>query len=282
MVLAGGLCLSTSGLLLRNMEAVDGWQILFWRNVAFVATLAAFVFVRHGRDSLRVTLATGPAGALVATALGLGSACYVFAMLNTTVANVLFMLGATPFATALAAWLLLGERISRGAALAMLAALGGIALMFADGALHGGMLGNLLALGVMASFVVMVVAIRRGRGVDMVPAVGLGGLIGLALGFWMAGTILVGARDLVLCLLLGSAQFGAGFILLTLGARRLPAAQTALLALSETVLGPLWVWLAVGETPGGLSLAGGGVVVCAVAAQALASLRGAPAGRPAG
>jgi len=240
---------------------------------AFLLTLACFVGVRHGRDSLRAVRATGRAGVVVALSLGLGSACYVFAMLNTTVANVLFILGATPFLTALAAWLLLGERVGRGALVAMGAALAGIGLMFADGLLHGGLLGNFIALGVMASFVVMIITIRRGRAVDMVPAIGAAGLVGMALGALLADTLAVSVRDLLLCLLLGSAQFGAGFILITLGARRLPAAQTALLSLSETVLGPLWVWLAVDETPGALTLAGGLAVLAAVASQALAALR---------
>lgn len=273
MVLAAGVCLSTAGLILRHVESADGWQILFWRNFAFVVTLAVFVVVRYRRDSLRAVRATGVAGVVVALSLGLGSACYVFAMLNTTVANVLFILGATPFVTALAAWLLLAERVSGGAMLAMAASLAGIGLMFADGLLHGGMLGNIIALGVMASFVVMLIAIRRGRAVDMVPAIGAAGLVGMALGLLLADSVLIGTRDLLLCLLLGSAQFGAGFILITLGARRLPAAQTALLSLSETVLGPLWVWLAVNETPGMLTLAGGVVVMGAVVSQALAALR---------
>ena len=36
---------------------------------------------------------------------------------------------------------------------------------------------------------------------------------------------------------------------LTVGARLIPAAQVALITLLEVVLGPLWVWLAVGERP---------------------------------
>ena len=273
MVLLAGVCLSSSGLLLRHMEAADGWQILFWRNLAFVATVSGVVLLRHRRHSLRAVLATGRPGAVVAVSLGLGSACYVFAMLNTTVANVLFILSAAPFVTALAAWLLLRERVTRTALGAMTVSLAGIALMFADGLLNGRMLGNVFALGVTLSFVIMLLAIRTARSVDMVPAVVGAGLVGALLAMTMSESLVISRHDLLLCLLLGSAQFGAGFVLLTLGARRLPAAETALLSLTETVLGPIWVWLAIDETPSLLTLAGGLIVMIAVVGHALLGLR---------
>ncbi len=283
MVLAAGACLSTAGVLLRHLEQADGWQILFWRNIAFVVTVGAFVFLRHRRNSLRALRATGRPGLLVALALGLGSICYVFAMLNTTVANVLFMLGAAPFVTALAAWALLGERVTRGALLAMIVALLGITLMFADGLLNGRWLGMVFALGVMLAFVVMLLAIRSARGVDMVPAVIGAGVLGALAGLVMSDSLAISLHDFVICMALGSAQFGAGFILMTLGARRLPAAETALLSLSETVLGPLWVWLVVNETPGPFSLGGGVVVMLAVVTQSLRAMRSGAQGddRPA-
>ena len=273
MVLSAGVCLSTAGVLLRHIESADGWQILFWRNIAFVLTLVAFVFSRHGRNSVQALRATGRAGLVVALSLGLGSICYVFAMLNTTVANVVFMLGAAPFVTALAAWLVLGERVSRGALTAMTAALAGITLMVADGMLNGRWLGSVFAAGVVLSFVTMLLAVRGARRVDMVPAVAGAGLLGALAGLLMSDSLAISGHDLVLCLLLGSAQFGAGFILITLGARRLPAAETALLSLTETVLGPIWVWLAVNEVPGSLSLAGGVVVMLAVLVQSRLAMR---------
>jgi drug/metabolite transporter (DMT)-like permease len=55
---------------------------------------------------------------------------------------------------------------------------------------------------------------------------------------------------------------------LTIGARLVPAAQVALISLLEVVLGPLWVWLAMGERPGAGTLVGGAIVVGAVILQA--------------
>ena len=45
-------------------------------------------------------------------------------------------------------------------------------------------------------------------------------------------------------------QIGVGLILFTIGARLIPAAKIALISLLEVVLGPLWVWLAMGSGRG--------------------------------
>jgi drug/metabolite transporter (DMT)-like permease len=62
-------------------------------------------------------------------------------------------------------------------------------------------------------------------------------------------------------------------ILFTTGARRIPVAEAALIGVLESVLGPVWVWLAIGENPGLLSLVGGAIVLAALAGHTLADLR---------
>ena len=71
-------------------------------------------------------------------------------------------------------------------------------------------------------------------------------------------------------------------ILFTAGARRIPVAEASLIGVLESVLGPVWVWLALGENPGVPSLVGGAVVLAALAGHTLADLRprAARPGRP--
>jgi len=82
--------------------------------------------------------------------------------------------------------------------------------------------------------------------------------------------------------LLGVTQIGLGLVFLTIGARLIPAAEVALLTLLEIVLGPLWVWLALGERPSAATLAGGAIVLGAVIVQTTAPAeQAAPAAAPA-
>jgi drug/metabolite transporter (DMT)-like permease len=69
---------------------------------------------------------------------------------------------------------------------------------------------------------------------------------------------------------------------LVLASRALLAPEIALLGLLEVVLGPLWVWLAVGEEPGSATLIGGAIVLAAlVVNEATAFRRNLPAGKEA-
>ena len=78
----------------------------------------------------------------------------------------------------------------------------------------------------------------------------------------------LGVPEVLWLALFGAGQIGLGLILLTIGARLIPAAQVALISLLEVVLGPLWVWLAVGERPSLPTVIGGAIVVAAVVLQA--------------
>jgi drug/metabolite transporter, DME family len=60
-------------------------------------------------------------------------------------------------------------------------------------------------------------------------------------------------------------------VLLTIGARLIPAAQVGLITLLETVLGPLWVWLAIDERPSTQTLVGGAIVIGAIVIQTRAA-----------
>ena len=53
----------------------------------------------------------------------------------------------------------------------------------------------------------------------------------------------------------------------------MPAAEVTLFTLLETVLAPLWVWLAIGETPTGLTLLGGAIILIAILGHAYSATR---------
>jgi drug/metabolite transporter (DMT)-like permease len=57
--------------------------------------------------------------------------------------------------------------------------------------------------------------------------------------------------------------------LLALGPRYIPAAEVAMFYLLETVLAPIWVWLAVGEEPTVSSLAGGAIIIVTLTIHSL-------------
>ena len=61
--------------------------------------------------------------------------------------------------------------------------------------------------------------------------------------------------------------------MITLGPRYLPAPEVSLILLVETILGPIWVWLAIGEVPLETTLFAGVLIVGTLFVHTLMSLK---------
>jgi drug/metabolite transporter, DME family len=272
-VMAAGAIWSLGGLLVRSMEAAGAWQILFVRSAAVVLTVLAVLLWRYRGDCLEKIRRAGGLAVLAGALLGVGFCGFIFALMHTTVANAVFMLSASPLLTAVLGWLLLGEGIRRGTWLAMAVALIGVGLMVGGGIVAGAWFGNLMALIAMAAFSGFAVALRQGRGNDMLPAVLWAGLLSALVAFAMAPDLSMTWRDVTLSAIMGGALITGGMILFTAGSRTVPSAELALLALTEVVLGPLWVWLAYAEVPRAETFFGGALVLAAIIGRALSGMR---------
>ena len=273
LVIIGGVFLSTSGILLRNLESADGWQVLFYRGIAFSLTLFLLLLMRYRSGIFSAFKAIGTPGLCAALVLGLGSVCYIFAILLTTVANAVFIIGAAPLATAFVAWIVLGEKTSRFGVVAMLISLAGIGLMFADGLLEGRWAGNIAALAVVASFVVFLLIVRMRRGVDMLPATCLSGLVMAGVAYPFVDSFVLSQQDFIIAMLMGCLQFGVGFWCFTVATRYIMASEVALFALTESILSPIWVWIGVGEKPSLLTLGGSAIVLVCVVSYCVSGIR---------
>lgn len=114
----------------------------------------------------------------------------------------------------------------------------------------------------------------------MLPAVFLSGLLGaviMGIICLAAGLPLVlSVQDGGIAVGMGVFQVGAGLILYTLGSRSLPAAELTLLSMAEVVLGPLWVWIFLGEMAALNTLLGGAILLAAIAGNAISGMRRQP------
>lgn len=114
----------------------------------------------------------------------------------------------------------------------------------------------------------------------MLPSVFLSGLFAIIITFAICQnlglSVVLDARDGSIAMGMGVFQVGAGLILYTLGSRSLPAAELTLLSLAEVLLGPVWVWLFLGETATINTLLGGAVLLAAIAGNAVTGKRRRP------
>lgn len=273
LVAGAALFWSTGAPIFRHIRGVEDWTIAFWRAVFMVTALVIVLAVMERGRVLRAFLRMGWRGLASGACFGVMMTGFMLALARTTVANTMLLMAAAPVFAALLAWIVLAERPRPVVWAAMAAAAGGIAVMVAADLGSGATLGNLIALSIAVAAAINIVILRGAREINMIPAVALGGVLSGLISLPLADHVGAGGFNLFLIFLLGVVQLGCGAILYIFGARHLQAAETTLIAMLESVLAPIWVWLLLGETPTPYGMAGGAIVFAAVAAITLASAR---------
>lgn len=265
--------ISPDGLLTRLIET-DYWTMIFWRALLLsfgmwmVISLSSPNKVRQAYKTVR-----GP-GLLMVSAYSLGTISFIFAITHTSVANTLIILSTTPLFAALISRVLLHEKIQARTMVAICLVIIGIAVI-ASGSVQQqeGLLGDIAAL--FGSFFLACgfSFVRRFPGISSFSAISCSGLLTALLVLPLASPFSVSQADMGYLLIMGLYMLPIGTALMFLGPRYIPAAEVGLLLLLESILGPVWVWMALGEAPGNSTLAGGAIVLSTLAINTVWALR---------
>lgn len=280
LVFLAGVLWSTVGLFIRLIEDAQVWQILLYRSVGLSLLLYVVIRIRTGADPFVLVLRAGWPGLVAAMGLIVAYTGIIYAIQTTSVANAMMLLASAPFLAAILGRLLLGESVRRATLIAILVGSAGIVVMVSDKTAGTALSGNLAGFASALGFAVFTVALRWGKSTEMMPAVFLSGLLATVLTslicLVLGLPLILSPLDGGLALGMGIFQVGAGLILFTLGSRSVPAAELVLLSLAEVVLGPLWVWIVLAEIPTTNTLIGGGILLAAIAGNAVSGIRRKP------
>jgi drug/metabolite transporter (DMT)-like permease len=211
-----------------------------------------------------------------------GAVCYAGCMILfvtanklTTAANAILLQYTAPVYAAVLGWIFLKEKAHARDWVTMAVVIGGMVLFFMDSLTLGGMQGNLLAILSGVLFAGAMVALRAQKDGSSLESILLSHGITLVVSIpflWQGAPTLAGWGGLAF---LGIFQIGLSSLLLTYGVKHVTAVQTLLTAVLEPLFNPVWVFLVLGERPGPRALLGGAIILVAVTARSLVSLRSA-------
>ncbi|MEF2551859.1 DMT family transporter [Aurantimonas sp. A2-1-M11] len=267
----GGLVLSFDIPLIRMSES-SFWTVLAIRGLLTAAAVLLIWLIDRARNPRGQKLIAGRTGFLIVGIFSLAATTFVFAVFNTSAANVVFILAFNPMFAAILSWLLIGERPPLATVLAIPATLLGVLLIIGAGFETGNWTGDLSALAT-AFLIALALTLSRRSRTDMRYTAALGGLVPalVALPF-MAGEGI--QSDAIIWLVLnGGVLIPVAMICLAIGPMFVPAPVVSMAFLIETVLAPVWVWLIFAERPVDLAMLGGAVVVATLVAHSIAELR---------
>lgn len=260
----------TPDALFMRLSGMGGYQMVGWRGLLMGAVMLAFwAMLARDRGRDLAFLGTGVGLAILgcqyanATLFSLGIA-------HAPVAVMLLAVATVPVFAAVFARIIIGEPTRRATWITILAVLSGITLAVfgekGDLALNtDALLGALAGLGVAMVLALNFVILRARPDLPIALLIGVGAALAGVTGVAITGPAQMTDGTVWAITVCGLVILPVSFFSLSLASRYTHASNVSLLMLLETVLGPLWVWLGVGERPTPMMLAGGVIVVGSLA-----------------
>jgi len=254
----GVLVLSFDALLIRLIQA-DSFSLLFWRGLFISIMVSIWCKYRYpGQPLFHRDWASFRSSLFYASS----SICFVIAIHNTSVANVLIIISVQPLLAALIARVFIGERSAPVTWFAIVLCIAGILWVLKDSWSGPNLRGDLLALCAALFLSAKFVNDRGVQHKDMTPALIAGGLFVACVSVFYASPLALTGNDWSWMLLLCIFIIPTAFILITLGPRRISATEVGMLMSLEMVFGTILVWLLLNEEPSVSALQGGLLILC--------------------
>ncbi|HEY0158770.1 MAG TPA: DMT family transporter [Thermoanaerobaculia bacterium] len=256
-IVVAALLWSTGGIGIKAVADAP-LKITFYRSIFAAVTL--FLIFRRS-----VRLRWSPAFVVAIISYGACLTSFVTATKWTTAANAIFLQYAGVIWVLLLSPVVLREPMRRRDVVAIVVALGGMALFFVGKFEARGMAGNAMALVSSVFFATMILALRREH--DASRAAVTWGNVGLTLALlpFVANDLALTPKSFFALLFLGVFQIGLAYAFFVRGLKHVTATEASLTGMLEPVANPIWVLLFLGERPSASAIAGGAIVLAAIA-----------------
>jgi len=256
------------------LRLVDGnqWTVMFWRGIFVFLALSAWWLWNRRFTVHQGSFLMGRWGLFVSLLYGLSNVFFIIALHNTSVANLLVILALNPLICALLSLVFLNDRITITTWAAIAASFIGVAIIIQDSIGSLSFFGDAMSLLAVLTLASAITFTRKsGRNLTTAPA--LAGLIAAAVAYPFADSLALELNQWGYMVTNGILVMAIASALLAYAPSLLPAAHVAMFYLLETVLGPLWVWLAVGEEPSKMAFIGGTIVISTLIIHSTLSVR---------
>lgn len=261
LVAAAALLWSTGGLGIKAL-ADPPLKVAFFRSAIAAVALLLYFRPRLPRLTPGFLAAIASYAACLIT--------FVIATKWTSAANAIFLQYSGVIWVLLFSPLVVKEPLHARDAAAIGIAFAGMALFFLGRFDASGRAGDAVALLSGVFFAGLVLSLRRERGAGAEAAVAWGNVATAAALFpFVASDLSLTTRSAGILIALGVFQLAGAYVLFVRGITTVTATQASLVGMLEPIANPLWVLTFLGEKPVPTSIAGGAIVLGAVAWRTL-------------
>jgi len=244
LAIAGAFILSLEVLFLRSFDDVEGFQIMFYRSISVSILFLLYILLFRRTKEKIFSLKNNVKEILSGLFLGISFFCYIFSILNTSVASSLLILSISPMFSVILSQLFLKEKLPKQIFIILIILILGLIIIFKNSVSESQSIGNIIAL-IGAFFFASSVVTSRAIGSDKIA---FGGFFAGTFAFYLSALCLllfdisfyIEPKIMFLIFLMGLLTTGLGMLLLLSSAKYLLGPYVSLIALLEVILAPIW------------------------------------------
>ncbi len=266
-----GVMILTPDTLFMRLSELERWQMVGWRGVLMGITLFIIwlCFVNKNPQKELVSIITIP-GILVMISMAFNSINFTLGVAETSIMVVLTALATMPLFAAVLSVFLLKERQPLLGWLILIIAIIGVGIVVNDGnnasnipdgsVILGGFYGLMTALGLAFTFTLA----RKYEWLAVIPATCVASLISGIIAFYISPEIGIDFSAPISVIVMGIIICPFSFALLLIAPKYTQASMVSLIMLLEMILGPIWVWIGIGEAPTAIMIFGSFIVLSSI------------------
>ncbi|MFT5224948.1 MAG: drug/metabolite transporter (DMT)-like permease [Polaribacter sp.] len=261
--LLGVFILSPDGLIIRIL-GLDNATLLFYRGAFSAIAIFILLLLYYRKRFLSVVFGIGWIGILNGFMFAVTNITFVNSIQLTSVANTILILSSAPVFAAILSLIILKE--NQKPLTWLIIALSFIAIFIIGFGTYGsgGFLGDIFALGCAISTGFSAVLARLKKDSDLVPSIIVGSVITALYALASAPISTVDSTQLIYLSVQCLVLIPLAYAIITIAPRFTSSAEVQLVFLLESILGPLWVWIVISETPPINTIIGGSLLLTSV------------------
>ena len=266
-----GVLILTPDTMVMRFSNLDRWPLMGWRGVLMGITLLTFWHLfQFSNTEKKISSIYSWQGIIVIFAFAINSVTFTLGIQETSVMVVLTAVATMPVFAAFLSVFLMNESQGLGGWLTIIASMVGVLIVVSDGnnavgqpegsTVLGAIYGCITASGLALAFTM----IRKYRELEVIPAAAIGSLISGIFGFLLSAEGSIFTAPVWTILTMGVLILPVSFGLISIAPRYTTSAIVSLVMLLEMVIGPFWVWIAIGERPSITMILGAFLVITVI------------------
>ncbi len=272
-----GMLIATLGVFIISFDALlirlsntDASVVTFYRGLFMgISMLLLWLVINKGKITFKIKPKEFLTFSVVTILSSVGTCLFVFSIKYTIAANTVVLLATASFFAAIFSYIFLKEKIKKNTLIAIIISFLGIAIIFGSSSSFGS-LGDLLGVLLAIAIGLELTLLRKYQHFSKVLIISLSGfLIAIIMYFSNDNIFDVSSENLQWLFLMGFIQIPLAMYLIFLSTKFITSAEVSLFSIIETVLAPVWLWLALGELVPKMTIIGGALVVIAIFINAM-------------